>query len=612
VVCAVAAIGAGQAQEPYTIAYATFAPLNTAIFIANADGSDQRILVADAKEDANPSFSPDAGTVVFTSRRHGSADVFRIRTDGSGLERLTDDPAFDDQAVLSPDGRHMAFVSSRSGQADIWLLDLQTRQLRNVTNDPGGDYRPAFSPDGQWIAFTSDRGTAGARASTNFFFAALQWTQIYVMRTDGSQVRRLTGATTSAGGAAWSPDGEAIAIYEAAPMDWLIHSRSFPSPPTSSQIARIELATLERTALTKGPGRKLTPQWLRDGRIAYVRSDTEEKPGQGYRSEDYWSEGIRFADGTNGPAGIFNGVQWSPNGRRIVFHRAVDAAPRPAVETFSRDQGFTLLRTGAFPSFSPDGRQIVDTDSGFRIGKSAFPSEHSKVYIMSADGSNRRVLYESPSATAIGPSWSPTGERIAFGVGVVQTRPNQFGPGHIATIAPDGHGYTQVSPADGRNYQFPSWSPDGKRLVLRVASPTSKGLAILEVGSGRVTPLTSDLGSDNLPAWSPKGDAILFTSNRDGDWELYSIRPDGTGLRRLTTSPGNDAHGAWSHDGQWIVFSSARGGFKDEMARGGGGQPATDVFVMRPDGSDVRRLTDDAAEEGTVTFKPGPVRRAAR
>ena len=38
--------------------------------------------------------------------------------------------------------------------------------------------------------------------------------------------------------------------------------------------------------------------------------------------------------------------------------------------------------------------------------------------------------------------------------------------------------------------------------------------------------------------------------------------------------------------------------FKDKMARGGGGQAATDVFVMRADGSDVRRWTDDAAEEG--------------
>jgi dipeptidyl aminopeptidase/acylaminoacyl peptidase len=82
----------------------------------------------------------------------------------------------------------------------------------------------------------------------------------------------------------------------------------------------------------------------------------------------------------------------------------------------------------------------------------------------------------------------------------------------------------------------------------------------------------------------------------------HTIRPDGTALKRLTNSAGNDAHAAWSPDGQWLAFSSARGGFKDEMARGGGGQGATDVFVMRSDGSEVRRLTDDSAEEGTVTF----------
>ena len=143
-VCTSAVLGTLLAAEgPYTIAYATFAPLNTAIFIANGDGSHERMLLPDARFDSNPAFSLDGRWVLFSSRRHGSVDIYRVRVDGTHFERLTDDVAFDDQPVMSPDGRHVAFVSSRSGQADIWLLDLQARGVRNLTNHPGGDYRPA-------------------------------------------------------------------------------------------------------------------------------------------------------------------------------------------------------------------------------------------------------------------------------------------------------------------------------------------------------------------------------------------------------------------------------------------------------------------------------------
>jgi TolB protein len=591
-----------RAEAPYTVAYATFAPLNTAIFIANEDGTGERMLAGQAKSDANPSFSPDGRWVLFTSRRHGSADIYRIRADGAQLERLTDDVAFDDQAVMAPDGRRIAFVSSRSGQADIWLLDLQTRRLRNLTAHPGGDYRPAFSPDGDWIAFTSDRDSAGARAHTGFRFPPLQSSQIYVMRADGTEVRRVTDGETTVGGASWSPDGKAIVFYEAAAQDWLILGRTFPSPVVVSQIGRVDVATGARLRLTAGPGRKLTPQWLKDGRIAYLRSDTEEVPDQGYRRDDYWSEGIRFIDGANGPRGIFEGVHWSTDGRQIVFHRAIEKKTAPVTPVFSPDRQFRLVRTGAFPSFSPDGKQLAYTDSGFRVGIEEYASPHTRLFVSNVDGSNSRVLFASATAPALGPVWSPTGDRIAFGLGVNQPRPGRFGPAQVAIVGPDGSGFRRSTPDDDGNYQFPSWSPDGKRLVLRVANPTTKGLSILDVDSGRLTPLTPDSGADNLPAWSPKGDVITFTSNRDGDWEIYSIRPDGTGLTRLTHSAGNDAHAAWSPDGQWLAFSSARGGFKDEMARGGGGQAATDIFVMRPDGRDVRRLTDDAAEEGTVAF----------
>ena len=176
-----------RGDSSYTVAYASFAPLNSAVYIAEADGRNAHVLVDHYSLDSNASFSSDGQSVLFTSRRSGSADIYRVQLDGKGLTRLTDHPAFDDQAVMAPDGKRIVFVSSRSGQADVWTLELKTKRLRNVTNHPGGDYRPAWSPDGQWIAFTSDRESPGSRANTprsKGGFAPVQITQLYLVRPD--------------------------------------------------------------------------------------------------------------------------------------------------------------------------------------------------------------------------------------------------------------------------------------------------------------------------------------------------------------------------------------------------------------------------------------------
>ena len=81
------------------------------------------------------------------------------------------------------------------------------------------------------------------------------------------------------------------------------------------------------------------------------------------------------------------------------------------------------------------------------------------------------------------------------------------------------------------------------------------------------------------------------------------MKPDGTDVQRLTDAPGNDAHCAWSPDGEWIAFTSARGGFKGEsMLHPYNPQPYGDIYVMRADGSDQHALTDNPFEEGTVAW----------
>jgi TolB protein len=170
-------------------------------------------------------------------------------------------------------------------------------------------------------------------------------------------------------------------------------------------------------------------------------------------------------------------------------------------------------------------------------------------------------------------------------------------------INTDGTGLQSIS-VDGTNSGFPSWSPDGQKIVYE----QDGHLVVLTVATNDRVNLTSPGGQrDNFPKWSPKGDWIVFTSDRDGDeqFRIYLIRPDGTDLHKLTDSPG-DAHCTWSPDGKSLVFASARMGFKDERALSTTPQPYGEIFTIRVDGTGLRQLTDNQWEEGTPIWFSEP------
>jgi TolB protein len=131
-------------------------PGQVGIFIAASDGGDERPLLSSPATDYDPVWAPDGSSIVFTSDRSGSADLYRVKPDGSSLERLTTDPAYDDQAAFAPDSRQLVFVSTRTGgTSSVWILDISTRRAKALTSAKGGDFRPAWSPDGKWIVFSS-------------------------------------------------------------------------------------------------------------------------------------------------------------------------------------------------------------------------------------------------------------------------------------------------------------------------------------------------------------------------------------------------------------------------------------------------------------------------
>ncbi len=585
VVAAAVLLGVGEpgsAAEPqYRIAFTSFAPLDTELFLADADGSNAQPFSPSPGYDFDASFSGDGRWVLFTSTRDGNADIYRAHLDGSALEKLVDDPAYDAQAALAPDGKTLAFVSTRSGQADIWLMDMKTRAVRNLTANAGGDFRPAWSPDSQWLAFSTDRDSRSPHWPEGDFVIRHS-TELYVVRANGSGLKRVTRDDAYAGSPAWSPDGKSL-VFQTASIAEVAKLTSVRRLGGTTQLATLELATGKRAMLTTGDGEKFTPRWVQKDRIGFANAG---KTG-----------GIDFTAGAMGQRGVFRQPAWSRDGKRLVFQRDSEDAWPPHGAARSLDPRFSLLRVGVFASYSPDGQRRVSNDQrGAAL--------HNAIVLMNADGTGSKPIFRDEAKNAMAPAWSPKGDRIAFSLG--QFFQTILGPSlaDIATIDTDGGQLTVLT--DGKaNYAVPSWSPDGKRIAYRRAGPNGNALEIIDVATRTQRVLISGDAHVNQPAWSPVADRIAFMSDRDGDYELYAVNSDGKDLVRLTNSPGHDAHESWSPDGQWLVFTTGRGGFKDETPlRQGNPQAYGEIAVMRADGSDVHLLTDNAFEEGTATWIP--------
>ena len=551
-------------------------PVHSQLFIANGDGTGERVLLPSSGMDYSPSFSPDGQWVVFTSQRDGSADIYRVHPDGTGMERLTDDPAFDDQAVLSPDGRSLAFVSTReSGRARLWVMDIASRRAPLLTQGDGGDFRPAWSPDGKWIAFSSDRGSHAGHSPGGF--EKLQSLAVYVIHPDGSGLRQVTRGRGVAGSPRWSADGKRIFYYETTEPGGLL-AETGEEAGGRTEIVSVDAATGEFKQYTSGDGVRVTPQPLPGDRLGYL---VNVKGSRVVR--------VQHADGTyvDSKPGLIQGPSWTADGKYVVYCKYFDQNEE-VLPAYSRDPQFRLLALANlfFPANSPKGDEI------------AVSINFTKIALMKQDGSGRRILFDKKDGLALAPAWSPDGSRIAFSEGI-------YFPGtthstaQVDVMNSDGTALRKITP-EGRNSGFPSWSPDGLKLVYE----QDGHLVIQTLATGECVNLTNPEGQrDNFPRWSPKGGWISFTSNREADQEyrIYLIRPDGSGLHRLTNSPG-DAHASWSPDGTEIIYSSARMGFKDERAVGLDHQPYGEIFTIRADGTGLRQLTDDQFEEGAATW----------
>jgi Tol biopolymer transport system component len=217
-----------------------------------------------------------------------------------------------------------------------------------------------------------------------------------------------------------------------------------------------------------------------------------------------------------------------------------------------------------------------------------------EVFIARLDGKGE-VNISNSTADDWWPKWSPDGTRLAF-------VSNRNGNNDIFIVNADGGGLFQLTTSDQDDHT-PSWSPDGRQIVYTSYQEGNADIFIINAdGSGEPIQITDHPSDDFYPAWSPAGDLIAFVTERnepfpDSCWssgcnkDIFVVNPDGTNLRNLTESNSDDWWFEWSPDGTRIVYEGKRDGM-------------TDLYVVNIQTRETLQLTDMPEDEWAGPWSP--------
>ena len=163
---------------------------NSDLYLANADGTEERKLVKENGMDWDPSWSPDGTKITFTSDKSGNWELYVLTIADGNTVQLTDNKFFDGHPHWSPTGDKILFESDRDGDWDIYVMDADGKNVVAITQNASGDWMPNWSPDGEQIVYVSNRDGDD---------------EIYVVDVNGQNQIKLTDNTAQDRYPIWIP-----------------------------------------------------------------------------------------------------------------------------------------------------------------------------------------------------------------------------------------------------------------------------------------------------------------------------------------------------------------------------------------------------------------------
>lgn len=277
---------------------------------------------------------------------------------------------------------------------------------------------------------------------------------------------------------------------------------------------------------------------------------------------------VRAATADNGPVTLIGGAGISTIGPDGRLHTVVRCPP--------------TSECGVLQSvdWSPDGRQLA-----YSINTFAANSPHAGLHVLdTTSGQDKHVLGGELGCLApFDLDWSSDGTRLAYACAM--SGPGWPRPG-LYVIEPDGSDRMLLRTGLTGRHSSPSWSPDGTRIVFAFGEGRRSAIYLFELASSRRTLLVADGAS---PAWSPDGKTIAYR----GDCGVKLVAPDGRDATPISGPFRCQAIGVpgvpvWSPDGTNIAIGTRN----------------TGVYVMRADGTHLRRLAKQGSSGATGLGRP--------